>query len=331
MRIGMIDVDGFGTKRNCGGGVYPNLAICKLTAWHRSHGDHVEWYDALLGGHYDKVYVSKIFVFTPDYPYAIHADAVEYGGTGYDIKKVLPKDVDDMQPDYSLYPDVDNNTSYGFLSRGCPNHCAWCIVPEKEGRIRPYWDIERVANGRKHVVLMDNNILGLREYAMEQMRKASSLGLHIDFNQAMDARLVDDDVAGVMAKTKWIKNRIRFGCDTSSQIHHCIKAMDMIRQHGFRGDFMIYTMLHGTFAECYNRINVFRDRLTNRIGSQCYPYAQPYRDLTNPAYKPPQWQKDMATWCNKRMIFATTTFGDFSPRKGFRCQWYIDHLMNDAI
>ena len=81
-----------------------------------------------------------------------------------------PQEIDDMQPDLSIYPNLPTDTSYGFLTRGCPNKCAWCVVPRKEGAIRPYWDIDRVANRRKKVVLMDNNnILAAGDYCLTSL------------------------------------------------------------------------------------------------------------------------------------------------------------------
>lgn len=128
MNIGLIDVDG----------KMPNLALMKISAWHKKQGDSVEWYNGLC--RYDKVYMSKVFTFTADYGYYINAGIIEKGGTGYDFLKELPEDVDRMFPDYSLYR-VDADLAYGFLTRGCPNRCKWCIVPRKEGNIRPYMDV----------------------------------------------------------------------------------------------------------------------------------------------------------------------------------------------
>lgn len=186
--------------------------------------------------------MSKVFNFSPDYAQVItNADKVVKGGTGYDIKSQLPIEIDDMQPDYSIYPTIPNDVSYGFLTRGCPNKCSWCVVPKKEGAVRPYWDIERVANGRNKVVLMDNNILAAGDYAHEQLRKIADLHLKVDFNQALDARLVTEQFAQELANCKWI-DRIRFGCDTPMQIKECERAMDLITGYGYKGEYFLYVV-----------------------------------------------------------------------------------------
>ncbi len=192
MKIGLLAVDSN----------YPNLALMKISAYHKAQGDSVEWLSPFE--EYDKVYMSKIFSFTADYEYCINAGEIIKGGTGYDIHSRLPVEIEYMQPDYSLYSSIDDKTAYGFLTRGCPNKCKWCVVPEKEGKIHPYMDIEDVAiNGRKNIILMDNNILAC-DYGIEQIRKIIKLGLRVDFNQGLDARLVTPEIAGCL--TEAMKN-----------------------------------------------------------------------------------------------------------------------------
>ena len=170
MKVGLLDIDSHAKAKKWGATIYPNLALCKIAAYHKAKGDTVEWAMPLFE-HYDIIYRSKIFNFTPDDDRQYNADIEIRGGTGYDISSQLPKETDDCQPDYSIYPTVPSDTSYGFLTRGCPNKCKWCVVPRKEGAIRPYWDVERVANGKRKLVLMDNNILAAGDYAHEQLDK----------------------------------------------------------------------------------------------------------------------------------------------------------------
>lgn len=325
MKVGLIDVDSFAKVKKWGATIYPNLALCKIAAYHKAKGDQVEWAMPLFE-HYDIIYRSKIFNFTPDDDRPYNADTTIYGGTGYDIASRLPQEIDDSQPDYSIYPTIPTDTSYGFLTRGCPNKCKWCVVPRKEGAIRPYWDIERVANGKKKLILMDNNILAAGDYAHEQLDKAIHLGLRIDFNQALDARLVDEDFAKQLAQVKWLDhNCIRFGCDTHKQIEDCERAMEMIVGYGFTGHFFLYTMLNDDFEECYNRLHYWweiQQEHREKHLADVFPYAQPYRDPDNPKRPIPQWQKDMAQWVNKHQIFIQIPFDDFEPRKGFKCREY---------
>lgn len=306
MNIGLISVDSN----------YPNLALMKISAWHKNKGDKVEWYNPF--DHYDKLYMAKVFSFTEDYlQYITNADCIEKGETGYDIKKVLPKEIDMIQPDYDLYPQIDKKTAYGFLTRGCPNKCKWCIVPKKEGNIKPYMDVEEIAiNGRNNLILMDNNILA-SDYGLEQIEKIVHLGLKVDFNQGLDARLVTDDIARLLAKVKWIK-RIRFGCDTQQQILEVERAAKLIDKYGYKGEYFLYCILID-FKESFSRVNHWKIKDRRFI-----PYCQPYRDINKLHQIIPQWQKDMAHWTNKKSLYLSCDFKDFSPRKGFKCKEYFE-------
>lgn len=306
MNIGLIDVDG--------GGKFPNLALMKIARWHKMQGDNVEWADPMFGV-YDRVYQSKVFNFTPDYPYFYNCEVVK-GGTGYDINSKLPEEIDRLQPDYSLYPFIDNRTAYGFLTRGCPNKCKWCVVPKKEGGIHPYMDVEEIAiKGRTNLILMDNNILA-SDYGLEQINKIVNLRYRVDFNQALDARLITEDIAQLLAKVRWI-DFIRLGCDTPQQIIDCEKAMSLIDKHrDAPKSYLLYTMIGENMNEAYERLTHFRGRKRVRV------VAQPFRDTIKPNIIP-QWQRDMARWAMRREFYTTCDFKDFEPRKGFSCKEYF--------
>lgn len=304
MKIGLIDVDGHSG--------FPNLALMKLSRYHKQKGDTVEWYVQMFGGHYDIVYVSKVFTFTGDYNYFIDADEVIRGGTGYNINKKLPKEIDLLQPDYSIYPQIDSTTAYGFLTRGCVNKCKWCVVPQKEGFIHPYMDVDEIAiEGRNKLILMDNNIVAC-DYGINQIEKIIERKYRVDFNQAIDARLITDDVAKLLSKVKWL-GYIRFGCDTHSQIKHCENVIEKMISYGYKGSFMLYTMLHGDIDECYERVSRWRKIYGSRVACQ----SQPMLDFTKQVQKIPQWQKDMARWSNQHTAYAICDFKEFEIRKGF--------------
>lgn len=311
-RIGLIDVDG---------GKFPNLALGKLSAYHKAQGDFVEWAMPMFG-EYDRVYASKIFTFTPDFT-DNHDCEVVRGGTGYSLTAVLPSEIDRLQPDYSIYPQVDKKTAYGFLTRGCPNKCRWCIVPIKEGSVHPYMDIDEITLGgqRPNVCLMDNNILAC-DYGIEQLVKIADKGYRIDLNQGNSARLVAEDVAELFARIRWIGSMIRFAADTPRQLAEVDTAMARIDKHrevSGKGpaQYLVYTMIDGDINECY-------DRLMHFYGNKCVRIvAQPFRDFNNPNQIIPQWQKDMAQWANRRELWFSCKFEDFSPRKGFTCREYF--------
>lgn len=306
MNIGLVDVDG---------GKFPNLALMKIARWHRAQGDMVEWADPMFG-RYDRVYKSKVFNFTPD-DYTPYDCEVVKGGTGYDIHSKLPEEIDRLQPDYSIYPQVDKR-AYGFLTRGCPNKCKWCVVPKKEGGIRPYMDVEEIAiEGRTNLILMDNNVLA-SDYGLAQIEKIVERGYRVDFNQALDARLITEDIAQLLAKVRWM-NVIRLGCDTPQQIFECERAMAMIDKYRTTPmQYLLYTMLGTSIKESYERLTHFRERGRVRV------VAQPFRDPITPN-DIPQWQKDMARWAMRREFYTTCDFKDFQPRKGFRCSEHFNN------
>lgn len=295
---------------------YPNLALMKISAYHKQSGDAVEWYNSFDS--YDRLYMAKVFNFTPDYNYIIsNVSDIVKGGTGYDIHSKLPEEIDRLQPDFSIYPGIDARTSYGFLTRGCPNHCKWCVVPHKEGNIKPYMDIDEVTlNGKRpYAILLDNNALAC-DYGINQIEKIVSRKYHVDFNQALDARLVTPEIAKLLAKVKWIK-RIRFGCDTAKQVNDCLRAIQLVRSYGYTGEFLLYCIIID-FEESFYRINCWKE------DHKCVPFAQPYRDPYKRNVIIPQWQKDLAHWANRKELFFKCEFADYEPRKGFKCKEYFE-------
>jgi len=321
MLIGLIDIDGHNRKTRWGS-AFPNLALMKIAAWHRAQGDVVEW--AEPSRHYDVLYQSKIFKSSPDVPDIYHADRVERGGTGYSLTKQLPEVVDRTQPDYSIYPWIKPKEAYGFLTRGCPNKYKWCVVPKKEGAIRPYMDVDEIAQHgkRPYLTLMDNNILAAGDYAVDQLQKIIRGGYHVDFNQAMDARLVTPEFAQLLAKVKWFPY-IRFGCDTKAQIEPCERTLALLREAGWHGNAFLYCMITADFDESVSRVTYWRDKLIR--GEKTYPHVQPYLDFNDPTWQPPKWQKDMARWCDAKSLLKTFPIMDYVPRNGFIFSMYRDY------
>lgn len=289
MRIGLHDADK--TK-------FPNYALMKISAWHKSKGDTVEWWEPLEK--YDKVYSSKVFTFTPVDPY-LPADAVR-GGTGYGIYDSLPDEIDAMFPDYSIYPNV--GYAIGFLTRGCIRRCPWCVVPKKEGAIRPYRTWREVKRqDSRDIVFMDNNVLAC-EYGISQMRDMVGQNVRVDFNQGLDARLITPEVAEILGGLKWIQY-VRMACDTDNMLDVVLDRAELLKKYGIKPWRMFVYVLVQDIPSAERRAIALRD-----AGLQ--PFAQPYRDFANNA-EPTEEAKKFARWVNRKPIFKTAkTFAGYN-------------------
>lgn len=306
MRIALHDAEKDHFRREK---TFPNLALMKLSAWHKLQGDTVEWWNPLY--RYDRIYSSKIFDFTPEDPY-LPEHAIRCG-TGYKdvpVDTELPPEIDSMYPDYSIYPKCDY--AIGYLTRGCPNHCRWCVVPLKEGQIRPYRTWEQVVRpDTDKLVLMDNNILAI-EHGIEQLESLSHTKYKIDLNQGMDARLVTDEIAQILSRLNWIRY-IRFSCDQKSQIEPIKNAITLLGKYGVKPyRIFVYLLVTSNLANAEERVSA----LNNHSRGICI-YAQAER---NPrlGIMPNKAQPE---YCNRYIYgrcYKSETWEEYCERKGFK-------------
>lgn len=308
MRVGLIDVDGHN---------YPNLPLMKISAFHKREGDQVEWYRGIVSGHVGRVYMSKVFSFTPDYIYPIDADEIIRGGSGYAIeldkgKEIyrkdrdpdLPDEVEHIFPDYSLYPQYTGR-ALGFLSRGCPRGCKFCHVAAKEGRCSyKVADLSEFWNGQKEIVLMDPNILACRDHR-DLLQQLADSGAAVDINQGLDIRLINDNNVDLIRAIK-IKY-IHFAFDRYEDAPLVIPKLEMFQEAtGFdhhKVGVYILTNFDTTIEQDLERIYSVRD-----IGFT--PYVMVYdRDHCD------QVHKDLQRWANNQRIFRTVKqFENFDVR-----------------
>ena len=206
MKIGLIDVDGHN---------FPNLPLMKLSAYHKQLGDSVEWYQPMFSGHMDRVYMSKVFSFTPDYEYNIDASEVISGGGGYatkledgkevfhkELDETLPGEIEHIYPDYNLYPELTKDTAYGFMTRGCPRGCNFCIVGNKEGRkAHTVAPLEEFWHGQKNIVLCDPNPIAVPDWK-DNLQQLIDSKVNVDFNQGVDIRLMTEEKADYIRRIK---------------------------------------------------------------------------------------------------------------------------------
>ena len=297
MKIGLIDVDGHN---------FPNLALMKLSAWHKANGDSVEWYEPLIGGHYDKVYMSKVFSFTDDYMYPINADEVIMGGTGYNIQNIdgreqytkdkdLPYEVEHIYPDYSLYGITD--TAYGYMTRGCPRGCKFCIVGEKEGRksvtvakLTEFW------RGQKNIVLLDPNPIAAKEWEYNFQQLIGSKA-YVDFSQGVDIRLMTEKKAKLMSHIK--VKQVHFAWDRYKDKDIVVEKLKMFREatgwDRHKISCFVLTNFDTTVEQDLERIYLLRD-----IGVS--PYLMIYDKYNLPKRHE---LRRMQRWCNNRFLFRS--------------------------
>lgn len=286
MKIGLIDVDGHN---------FPNLALMKLSAWHKARGDTVEWWWGF--GEYDCVYMSKVFdeTYSPDIPEPLNAREIIKGGTGYGLDNRLPDEVEHIYPDYSLYPALTEDTAYGFLTRGCPRGCSFCIVSGKEGRAsRKVADLPEWWRGQKNIKLLDPNLLACREH-MDLLGQLAESGAWVDFTQGLDARLLTDE--NIKAINAVRKKEIHFAWDYMEQSEAVVRGLREYaaaaerKPHGKYATVYVLTNFDTTMEEDLYRIYTLRD-----LGYD--PYVM--------IYNKPIASKEirrLQRWCNNRKIF----------------------------
>ena len=284
MKIGLIDVDGHR---------WPNLCQMKLSAYHKAKGDLVERW--MPEGRYDLVYKSRVFtdLYSKDTFRVTNAEQVICGGTGYGSAVNLPDEIEHCRPDYDLYPEFPD-TAYGFLSRGCPRQCPFCIVSGKEGRVsRKVADLSEFWDGQREIKLLDANLLACCEHEQLLAQLADSRA-YVDFSQGLDIRLITPENVALLNKIR--VKRLHFAWDNPSQdltgYFQRFSEWSKIRDHR-RKCVYVLTNWNSTHEEDLWRVVTLRE-----LGYDAYVmvYNRP---------SAPKITRQLQRWVNSKRIFNT--------------------------
>ncbi|SFA70543.1 radical SAM protein [Clostridium frigidicarnis] len=280
MKVGLIDVDGHN---------FPNLALMKISAWHKKQGDNVEMFFPMM--HYDRVYMSKVFTFTKDFDTCVNADEIIKGGTGYDLQNKLPIEIEHQYPDYSLYNIKD--TAYGYLTRGCPRGCEFCIVAEKEGQCsKKVADLNQFWNGQKEIKLLDPNLIACAQWK-ELLQQLIDSNSWVDFTQGLDIRLMTDEKAKMINKLKL--KMLHFAWDNYEfKTYEKLKEFRPLLDFNFRKlRVYVLTNFNTTIEQDLERIYKLKELDYD-------PYVMIYEK-----WNAPKNIKQLQRWVNSKWIFRS--------------------------
>lgn len=216
-------------------------------------------------------------------------------GGGVNLSKNLPKEVDLMMPDYSIYPDCDYDL--GFTSRGCNRNCYFCIVPRKEGKFHVNQHPSEFHHpDHRKIVLMDNNILFDKDWFFEVTDWILANRMKVDFNQGLDIRLMDGDIASRIAELKPI-DRWHFAFDSMDYKDDVINGIRTLREAGVhvRNNANWYVYLHNDsqFEDALERCQILRE-------NNALPYIMVNREATRT-----QRMTDLKRWTRPQLFFST--------------------------
>lgn len=308
MEIGLIDVDGHH---------FPNLALMRISAYHKAKGDNVEWWQTDFK-YYDKIYMSKVFsdAYSSDADEPTNCGEIIKGGTGYAITlgedgkehfdksthNNLPSEIEKMFPDYSIYPQFDY--AVAMTSRGCPRGCSFCHVESKESRCAvKVADVKDFWCGQKLIKVLDANITAVNEHDKRDLfRQYIETNAQIDFTQGLDIRLLNDADIDDLNMMK-LKN-IHFAWDNPQDNlekhfeHYASKAKH--KPHGHFGMVYVLVNYNSTYEENLRRIYTLRDLNFD-------PYVMIY-DKPHASEEIKRLQR----WCNSKKIFRS-------------CEWFLNY------
>jgi len=296
----------------------PNMALMKLSTYYKSKGYQVDlkklnysYYPkernvALIDGtDYDKVFISIIFRLNKNVVRVIGCNDITFGGVGYSLDNKLNQEIEDLQLDYSIYP--ENDTSYGFITRGCIRNCYFCVVPKKEGMIHQVNNIDNIVKHKK-VKFLDNNILAFKNH-IEILKELKAKNIKCQFNQGLDIRLVTEENAKLLSELNYL-GEYYFAFDSIKDKAIIEFKLGILRKY-IKKDWKIKMFLY-----CHPDMDI-KEEVVFRVNwckeNKILPYFM--RDESCWDSKHREFYIDLASYCNQVSLFKKMEFKDYIVRR----------------
>ena len=269
-------------------GKLANLALMKISSWHKKQGDDVVLVD-LSGMEFDRIYASQVFA----------------GGSGYDLEAKLPDEIEHCKPDYDLF---NADYSMGFTSRGCVRNCKFCIVRRKEGKLQEHSPFKEFVDNRfQKIILMDNNFLASPK-ANENLHTIINKKWKVNFNQGLDLRLINDENAEILSRVKyynWTFSRrlIHFAWDSMKDEDDIMVGLQTLLNYIPSHHIMVYVLVGfdtGLVQDLY-RIKTLADLKVK-------PFVMIYNNKRDPKLR------HLSRWVNKR-YYEVVTWEEYLKKK----------------
>ena len=269
---------------------YTNIALEKIRMYYESHHERVVDYLPLEHHLYEGVYCSSLFDYTDK---AQIPDDVTCGGTGFDLTTKLASEFEAMKPKLNM----------GFTTRGCIRKCPFCVVPEKEGWIRETGDIYDFWDGKsKNIMILDNNILAIKDHFKLICRQIKKEKLMVDFNQGLDHRLLNNNIADILKSLRY--KEYRFSFDSVKHENSVRKALDILDKYEIKWSMWYVLVGYDTnFGEDLYRLELLKSHKQKA-------FVQRYNGKTNPFYT------ELAGWANQPKYFTCCTFNEYLKKRG---------------
>jgi len=291
MKIALYDVDSR----------IPNLALMKISEYYKQQGHTVERFEPLWMDSYDKIFASTVFSFSDKT--LLDKERMEIGGTGWDIDKSLPPEIEAVKPDYTFY---NYKHSIGFTMRGCRFNCKFCVVPKKEGKPKPFNTVEEIWTNRDSdfIVLLDNDFFGNPQWR-ERIDEIKRHNLKVNFSQGLNIRIITDEQAKALASINFrnINNKskmVYFAWDRFNDEKLIDAGIERVIKAGVKPYQMTFYVLIG--FDTTEEQDLYRVNKLKNLG--CNPFVMPFN-------RADRYQKRFTRWVNHKAIFKSVSWKEY--------------------